>query len=1115
MHNYLRFLLPLSLIVLKSFSGFGQQKVDLEKCFLHPSKGSKPWVFWFWMNGNVTKEGITADLEAMQQAGIGGTVMMSLGWYGPPPGKIDFNTPEWLDLYAHAANESKRLGLSMTLHQCDGYATAGGQWIKPAQGIKEVVWSIKDVGADSVAPIRLEQPKTKLGFYEDVAVVAFPLANQSTIKPLKITSDGMDAGVLKDGNLSDGLKPGLEIYLELSEPKVIRSIVFHLSKSEYRFLVKKTAAIEVSKDGKNFSKIKDLDFNIHFTSIDDKTLRTSFPAVSAKYIRISTKGMKEIEISEIKLLPEPMVDLWEVKASYGRQREHGGETALLDETSFTASKIKEDLVIDKKSVINLSDKLGKDGVLIWKAPAGKWRIIRTGMTVTGAEVIPPTRGGGGLEADKMNAEAVRYHFDSFAQKLISKHNDSAAKPIEAVHVDSWESGHHNWSTFFRQEFEKRCGYSMIPYLPVLATGTVVGSSDESERFLWDIRRTMADLITDNFFKVIREKCHENGILFEGEASGRQMFMYDPINYQSMTDIPMGEFWMKDEVRVDCRVAASVSHIYNRSIAAAEAFTSEDGGYRDDLLAFKVLGDKAFCTGINRFVVHCFVMQPWSNVEPGNSYGPFGINFTRTNTWWKNGAKAWTDYITRSSSLLQSGKFVGDVMYYIGDDAPNYLGHRDQLWNPVPSGYDYDGCNLDILKQLQVAENGDLVLPHGMHYKVLLLPDRDHATLASIKEIERLVKAGATVIGKKPVKVSSLVGYPESDQTFENLTSKVWGKIDGKKITVHHYGKGKMIYGQTLEHVLNKKLPPDFDYRVSNKSDILNYIHRQTNEADFYFVASANRENAVDAVARFRVTGKVPELWDASTGKMSKPTNFRVVDGITEVPIHFDPAGSTFVVFRKTGKPQNDWDGGFVTREESKVLLTISGPWHVRFPDGKQAPESISLDKLISWTDHPQDGVKYFSGTATYTTTFNWMKSTSGKSQVVLDLGKVKNMAVLKLNGKMSATMWKPPFCADVTDALVDGKNLLEIEITNLWANRLIGDEKFHFDSTYHYGTGRLTKLGNLKTIPDWVQNEGKSPVGRTTFLPYWFYSGNEPLFESGLIGPVQLKEFDTMVKSEK
>lgn len=1096
-------LIILALFSLQSLSSFAQQGVDLEQSFLHPSKAAKPWVFWFWMNGNVTKEGITADLEAMQKAGIGGTMMMSLG-FGTPPGKLDFNSPQWRDMYAHAVNESKRLGLEMSLHQCDGYGMAGGQWMKPPQGIKEIVWTIKDVDGSSDTPIRLAQPKTKLGFYEEVAVLAFPSVVKSKIKPQKITFDGVEACAMMDDNLEKGMNAGRKIELEFANSQVVRTVVVHLSKTDYLHLAERVATVEISEDGKNFRKLADLNFNLDLNSLKDKTVSASFPAVSAKYIRINTKGMDRIEISEIELRAEPMVDSWEMKAAFARQREHGGETSLLDAASFTAQKLPEGLVLNKKSIINLSDKLGKDGILNWKAPAGKWKIIRVGMTATGVEILPQTRGGGGLEADKMDADAVRFHFDSFAKELISEHNKGAAKPIASVHVDSWESRDHNWSTFFCQEFEKRCGYSMIPYLPVLITGVVVGSPEESERFLWDVRRTMSDLIKDNFYKVMLDKCHENGVLFQSESSGRQTFMYDPINYMSMSDIGIGEFWMKDEVRVDCRVAASVSHIYNRPIVGGESYTSEDGGYRDDLFAFKALGDKAFCTGINRFYIHCFVMQPWLNVEPGMSFGPFGINFGRTNTWWKNGAKAWTDYLARCSSLLQAGTFVGDVIYYIGDDAPNYLGNRNQIWNPVPAGYNYDGCNLEILKQLQVAENGDLVLPHGMKYKVLLLPDRDHATLASVKEIERLVKAGVTAIGRKPVRVSSLVGYPDSDPIFHNLTAKVWGKIDGKTITENRYGKGKMIYGQTLEHVLNKILPPDFDYRVSSKGDILNYIHRQTNDADFYFVASANKDNAVDAVARFRVTGKTPELWDASTGKMTEPAIFRVVNGVTEVPIHFDPAGSTFVVFRKAGTPQSAWNGGFNAPKVPKVMLNVEGPWSVRFPSGKQAPESITLDKLISWTNHPNDGVKYFSGTATYSTTFNWTKSASGKSPVILDLGKVKNMAVLKLNGKSFGTLWKPPYCMDVSEALVEGKNELEIEITNLWANRLIGDEKFYPDTTYKYGPGRLTILGSMKSIPNWVQNGGKSPVGRTTYIPYWFYDGTESLFESGLIGPVQL-----------
>ncbi len=1095
-------------LILLSITNLAQTSVDLEQRFLNPSDEAKPWVYWFWMDGNVTKEGITADLEAMHQIGIGGTLIMGVG-LATPPGNVDFNSPQWKDMISHVTKESNRLGMKMILHQCDGWATAGGPWMTPAQGIKEIVWTTKEVEGPFNDQIKLEQPKTTLGFYEDVAVVAVPAKGKPVIKPVKALIDNKNAPALIDEKPAIGVEVGKILEMQLESPQTIRTIVFHLPKFNYRLGRKMPVIIEASEDGKYFKKVANIDLHLDLGPDINKTVSASFSATLAKYIRINTESINKTEIGEIELRTEPMVDLWEVKAGFARQREHGGETPWMNAAPYPTEKIAAELVTSKNSVINISDKLGKDGVLSWTAPVGKWKIIRIGMTATGKNVAPRTNAGEGLEADKMSGDAIRFHFDSFAKKLITEHNKDGEKPIYSVHVDSWESGHHTWSTYFRQEFEKRCGYSMIPYLPVFATGMIVGSAEESERFLWDVRRTMADLIRDNFYKVMRDKCHENGVLFQSEAAGRQMFMYDPINYNSMTDISVGEFWMPDDVRVDCRVAASISHIYNRPIAAAESFTAGDGSLRTGPFEFKALGDKAFCTGINRFIIHRYCMQPWMNVEPGMSFGPYGINFERTNTWWKNGGKAWCEYITRCASLLQAGKFVGDVIYYIGDDAPNYLGHRNDIWNPIPAGYDYDGCNLEILKQLQVADNGDLVLPHGMRYKVLLLPNREHATLASIQEIERLVKAGATAIGKKPLRVPTLTDYPKSDATLKLVTDKLWGKIDGKMVTENNYGKGKMIYGESIGHVLNKMLPADFDYTVSKDNVAINYIHRQTNDTDFYFVANADKGNAVDVVARFRVTGKAPELWDASTGKITLPSTYRIVNGVTEVPIHFDPAGSTFVVFRKEGNMNSSWNGKLIAPNPAKPLLEIAGPWIISFPSGKQAPESIKMDKLISWTDYANDGVKYFSGTATYTSTFEWKDKGSKAERIGLDLGKVKNVAELKLNGKSLGTLWKPPFSIDVTDALVQGKNELEIKITNFWPNRLIGDEKLHPDKTYTYNKGRGTSgEGTVKTIPDWVKNGGKSPVGRTTFILYKFYDGTEKLLESGLLGPVQLTRME-------
>jgi hypothetical protein len=1228
---------------------------ELERFFTQPSLEAKPWVYWFWMDGNVTQEGITVDLEAMNRIGIGGALMMGVG-LGTPPGEVDFNSPLYRGMYAHAAKECVRLGMKLVFHQCDGWATAGGPWITPDRSMKMLVWTTKEIDGPASGPIKLEQPLTKENFYEEVAVLAVPLG--SGVGPFVATAtvDGNPAPALTDGNSAKGQKIGKQTELRFEAPRTVSTLVFQLPKFKHGMGPNTPAKIEVSADGEVFRQVAMIDLGVSLDGRDQESMTVSFSQEKARVVRILISNPPAGEIGEIEVLAEPRVHLWEVKSGFARKREHGGETKFLD-----AAPVPPDMAgIDPDQIVDLSGKFSADGMLDWKAPGGRWLIVRAGMTSTAKHVAPRTNAGEGLEADKMSGEAIRFHFDSFAKGMIADNNAAKGNPVYSVHTDSWESNIHTWSSHFREEFEKRRGYFMTKWLPVLTSGLVIGSAEESDRFLWDVRRTMADLIRDNFYGEMRRLCHESGVLFQSEAAGRQMFMYDPINYNAMTDISVGEFWMPNAVRTDCKVAATVAHIYNRPIAAAESFTSGNGGFRDDPFALKALGDQAFCAGINRYIIHRYCMQPFNNVEPGMTFGPWGINFERTQTWWENGGKAWVEYVTRCQSLLQSGRFVADVIHYIGDDAPNFLGHRDDLWNPVPAGYDFDGCNLEILKQLSVDKNGNLVLPHGMSYRVLLLPNREHMTLEAAREVARLVKAGATVVGKKPLRTPGLKDWQAKDAKLARITASIWDT-------------GRVIYGPSLESVLNGMAPPDFDY-TADAGVSLRYIHRQAKASDFYFVANADSGNSVDAVVRFRVTGKAPELWDASTGKIKKVNVWRTVNGVTELPIHFDPAGSWFVVFREPAQPPAGLDTGLFTpggAEQSVIetnatdsftmalwlksgaplelsrdtvrgikpagqnyavypapghevwqekdagigisaganglmvighgaryfvpLLTwsgkldewthvavaakngaltlyvngeavqtapspghplhpsigiehrrgklafsgqtaglfqtseildvaavralmqrtapngetvpsgieIAGPWTVSFPPGKQAPASIILPKLRSWTESDDDGVKYFSGTATYVVRFD---ISDLKSQTILDLGTVKNVAEVSLNGRSLGTLWKPPYQVNVTEALKPGENSLEIKVTNLWPNRLIGDAKLHPDPSLDYSSQcpPWSAGGPLKTIPGWVKSGGKSPAGRTTFLLWKFYGGDEPLLESGLLGPVTL-----------
>jgi len=1254
----------------------GGKAHGLEEVFLNPPAAAKPWVYWFWMNGNVTEEGITADLEAMARIGIGGALMMNVG-LRTPHGPHDFNSPSWRALYRHAAAECVRLGMQLTLHPLDGWATSGGQWISPEQSMKMLVWKTMDIEGPSDAPIRLEKPFTREEFYEDIAVLAFPAPDDDLLRPVRTTVNGEPNGLLFDGDWGTGVDKAIDVLAEFDEPVEISTVVFPRETSwpyHLQAIAQTPTTIEVSGDGTTFETVSEFDYNLAIDNGDHFSLTASFPTRRAKAVRIRMDNKRAVKITEIELRTTPCVDLWEVKSSLARERNHGGETFLID----ASPRLQGVEGADPARIIDLTGRLSADGTLDWQVPAGRWRIVRTGMTSTGKHVAPQTHAGAGLEADKMNIEAIRHHWNSFGKGMVDENTTANSNPVWSVHTDSWESQMHTWSTGFDREFETRRGYPIAPWLPVLATGMLVGSAEESERFLWDYRRTVADLIAENYYGEMKRLANKSGLLFQSEAAGRQMFMYDPLNYAARTDFYVGEFWMPDNVRVDCKIAASAAHTYGLPFAAAEAWTSGSGGLRDAPFDWKPVGDHAFTVGINRVIIHRYCMQPFNNVEPGMTFGPYGINFERTQTFWENGGKAWVEYLTRCQALLQTGNFVADVIHYIGHDAPNYLGHRDELWNPVPPGYDFDGANLEILGRLSVEPDGRLALPSGMRYRVLLLPDREHMTLEAARTVERLVHAGATVVGPRPLRTPGLKDWKENDAELAAITARVWGAVDGRGVTENRHGKGRVIYGPSLESVLAAMVPPDFDYTAPG-SPVVRYIHRQTDEGDFYFVANGNRDQAFDAVLRFRVSGKRPELWDPSTGGIRKIPTWSESGGVTEIPVHFDPAGSWFVVFREAAQPPETPDSGpkdtggsadgievavannftmalrlcsdqeielpvagvplrmsdlnyavypapghevwgtgaaglgviagsnglaliahgeryftpllvheadltewtnvaVVAREgvaslflEGELvgtanadgrplypsmgvqhsrrvapfngltegfvqlgraldsaavagslrpsrpadapaltpgILPLEGPWEVTFPPNRQAPPSIELPVLICWTRHADLGVKYFSGTATYRKTFHLDAKQFANlgPAALLDLGQVREVAGVVLNGQDLGILWKPPFKVHVGGTIQEGKNTIEVQVTNLWPNRLIGDEKLHPDPSLDHTTiGGVWGVGPQQYIPEWVREGTGSPVGRTTWILNKFYDADSPLLPSGLLGPVTLE----------
>lgn len=1066
--------------------------------FVHPPDAARPHTWWHWMNGMVTKEGITADLEAMRRVGIGGAQIFNVH-QDSPAGPAPFMSEAWRDMVRHAVKEANRLGLAICVHNCAGWSSSGGPWVKPEHAMLVVTTAEMNVEGGKTFDGILPKPPAKLDFYRDVAVLAFP------------TPGGAAA--------ADTLR------------------------------------------------IKDLSGKAAYDRRDNLT-----PSPDA-----ATPG---------------------------------------------------DKVVPAPKIVDLTNRLEAEGRLQWDVPKGNWTILRIGYTPTGRTNHPAPDAGRGLEVDKLSRPAMDAFFAGMMQTVLDDNRELIGKGLDDALVDSYEVGSQNWTPALREEFTRRRGYDPLPWLVTL-TGRVVDNLERSERFLWDYRRTIAELFHENYFDYFTELCHRNGLTSSVEPYGNGTF--NDLRAGASFDVPMGEFWLDGAYMESAKIASSIAHTGGRAVVGAESFTGapQQARWQVDPYGIKALGDRAFCAGINRYIFHTYAMQPWIDKVPGMTMGPWGTRFGRTNTWWEQSA-VWMKYIARCQYLLQQGRFVADACYYVGEDSPVSL-----RWGnpPLPAGYDADMLSAEMLLENLSVRDGSLVLPGGMSYRVLILPATDVMTPRVAQKIKHLVAAGATIIGPKPTRSPTLSDYPACDQRVRQIADEVWGNCNGKDVTEHAYGKGRVVWGQPLEQVFGElKLPPDFASDAPPNSPVA-YIHRTVDGADVYFVSN---QAAVSRLVEctFRVAGRRPELWHPDTGLVEPAAIYSATDdGRTRVPLTLDPAGSVFVVFRVSaaagahlaaltfdgrsalapqperdavavevtkatygvlddparhvdvtqqvrswlaqgsvivagndlagdpafgvvkqmrveyavnGKPRSAtvregqlvgmpdvtralrpaatafvdrdgalrllaWQGGSyqATTAVGKTVavevpalaepVVVSGAWDVAFPLGLGAPERITLPKLVSWTESETPGVKYFSGTAVYTRTVDAPAGLFGpQRRVYLDLGRVKNLARVIVNGRDLGVLWKPPFALDVTSVLKPGKNRLEIRVTNLWPNRLVGDEQLPDDCPW--------EGDHLAAWPDWlVKGQPRPSSGRITFTTRKQWQKGDPLFESGLLGPVTLR----------
>lgn len=1099
----------LCLVGLLASTGAAQNDAaSLRAGFAHPPEAAKPRTWWHWTGGNVTLTGITKDLEWMKSAGIGGEQMtdVSYGYGQTVPEKLIFGTPAWLNAVRHAASESQRLGLEMSIFSSAGWSEAGGPWVKPSQAMKKLVWSETDVEGPRSFAAQLPQPPDCDGpirdlaigrgrgaqshplptYYHDVVVLAYRTPQDADVvaNPQVTASSGaIDAKALLDDSLMTAVTipaaaDGSPAWVQFTFASPYTARAFSLG-SHGGIPVGRLLA---SDDGTSFRTIVELPGPQGYHGAQARTF--AFPATTARIFRLELKGApltpaavihsgpglpaKQFTLTEAKLYSEALVNRWEDKGTYG---------SLMDTYAPAPTpSAAENAEIARPTVVNLTAQMSADGTLHWDVPAGRWTILRFGFSLTGATNHPAMPTGFGLEGDKLNAKDVEDYFRGYMDPIVQALGPLAGTSLRYMTMDSWEAGMQNWTDDMISQFRERRGYDPTPYLPALA-GRVVESAEVSDRFLWDFRRTLADLYAEGYYGTMEKMLRAQHMGSYAEASGVALEIpEDTLLNKSEVDIPMAEFWVhalhpEPMYWVDVRGAASAAHVYGKPIVAAESFTG--GGYEAPYTLKKV-ADYWFAQGVNRLVFHTSAEQPL-DTKPGNVM--VGTNLNRNMTW-ANEASSFMTYIGRTSYLLQQGHSVADVAYLLPEGAPSTPPFWGAGLRPaLPGGYDFDWINTDILlHHVSVGDDGRLQLSDGMTYRILVLPETDAMTPQVARRIHELVADGAVVVGPRPRRSPSLADYPRADEEVKAVAADLWGDMDGITDNRHSFGKGQVIWGLPVDEVLaSMKVGRDFECNCSPQTT-MNWIHRRAGHVDIYYVSNGtDASQMIDA--RFRVTGAVPRVWHADTGTID-PVSYSIADGFTTVPLRLAERESVFVVFEPGAAAQS----ALYPVIERKAVAQITTPWEVKFPPELGAPEAIHLTHLESWTDDARPGVKYFSGTAVYTTTFtaqaSWFR---GERKLDLDLGNVKDVAEVRLNGKSLGVLWKPPYRVEVGAALRPGRNTLEVRVTNEWTNRIAGDRKLPAEQRV---------LPGDKDIPPMAL---RGP----------FAGPSEPL-PCGLLGPVQV-----------
>ncbi len=876
----------------------------LEAAFRQPPAGAHCKTWWHWMNGNVTTEGITLDIEAMKRVGIRGFQVFQVGT-GIPKGPVGYSSAEHAHLLQHAAKEADRLGMEFDIMNCPGWSSSGGPWITPAYSMKQLTWSelLVRSGRKSVVAA-LAQPYTKLGYYRDVCVLAFPALEgettpwQQTLRAVRTNNGPVDSSVFLGVDQPGGVEirpAGADqqafLQLEFSQPFEARSLSYYARTLPGARRPNRNQTpnwLEVSDDGAQFHKICDIDWWGNGVEEVELPGTASFPAAQAKFFRIVT--LHALSITSLQLSGAARLAHWTRKANFTRSRGFGAESFDVPTGS----------VIDPAKVIDISEHMEANGRLTWDPPEGAWMVLRIGETTTGVMNHPAPDGGLGLECDKFSREAYDFHFDHFFKDLLEPLGPLAARGLAGGLIDSYETGMQNWTKEFPQEFAKRRGYELRKYLPAM-TGRVVESPEVSERFLWDIRRTCADLMGNYYYGRFAERCRENKMKAYAEPYSGGPF--EELQAGARLDVPMGEFWVgQGNNNTSVKLNGCIGHVFGKPVVGAESFTGDQrfAMWQNYPYQMKGQGDVMYTQGLNEYIFHRNAMQPHPTAVPGMTMGPWGWENDRTNSLY-DGLSGWYHYAARTQNMLRQGTLVADLIYYAGPEVPvDTPVYPDHLNPTPPEGYYYDVANEEAILTRMKAENGRIVLPDGLSYRVLVLPEDKRLGLDVLRKVRDMVQAGVALVGPKPAINPGLTGYPNCDAELHQIADEIWGDLNGTTATERTVGKGRIFWGLPMTTVMEKLgIKPDCDITSRSGDAPINFIHRRVGDAEVYFVAS-RRRRAEDVVCTFRVRDKQPELWNAETGEITLLSVYDHTEAGIRVPLQFSPSQSVFVVFRYSG-----------------------------------------------------------------------------------------------------------------------------------------------------------------------------------------------------------------------